>query len=202
MLVPRIGRARWLPVDEPLLLHSGFKVEPNFILTIDEEHYHWQHELPECCSLWQDEPLADRPQADHAGVSPSRAQDAITTHRTQQPVGLYARPIENNSLPGQAIYESFSGSGTTIIAAEMSGRWSHAVGLSPPYRMRRCCPEGIHGALAVLEAHGASHPPTSPCWHRAGHVTQGSRIAQPTIIDAPFASCRATLAATPVAGTR
>ena len=26
------------------------------------------------------------------------------------------RPIENNSSPGQAVYEPFSGSGTTIIA--------------------------------------------------------------------------------------
>ena len=32
------------------------------------------------------------------------------------------RPIENNSSPGQAVYEPFSGSGTTIIAAEMTGR--------------------------------------------------------------------------------
>jgi DNA modification methylase len=32
------------------------------------------------------------------------------------------RPIENNASPGQAVYEPFSGSGTTIIAAEMTGR--------------------------------------------------------------------------------
>ena len=32
------------------------------------------------------------------------------------------RPIENNSSPGQAVYEPFCGSGTTIIAAEMTGR--------------------------------------------------------------------------------
>nr|WP_052403033.1 DNA methyltransferase [Roseomonas aerilata] len=43
------------------------------------------------------------------------------------------RPIENNSSPGQAVYEPFSGSGTTLIAAEMSGRACHAVELSPAY---------------------------------------------------------------------
>jgi hypothetical protein len=43
------------------------------------------------------------------------------------------RPIENNSSPGQVIYEPFSGSGTTIIAAEMTGRACYAVELAPSY---------------------------------------------------------------------
>ena len=43
------------------------------------------------------------------------------------------RPIENNSSPGQAVYEPFSGSGTTIIAAEMTGRSCLAIELLPQY---------------------------------------------------------------------
>jgi len=43
------------------------------------------------------------------------------------------RPIENNSSPGQAVYEPFSGSGTTIIAAEMTGRVAHAIEIAPAY---------------------------------------------------------------------
>ncbi len=43
------------------------------------------------------------------------------------------RPIENNSSQGQAIYEPFCGSGTTIIAAEMTGRHCHAIELDPRY---------------------------------------------------------------------
>jgi DNA modification methylase len=43
------------------------------------------------------------------------------------------RPIENNSSPGQAVYEPFSGSGTTIIAGEMTGRCVHAIELNPSY---------------------------------------------------------------------
>jgi hypothetical protein len=43
------------------------------------------------------------------------------------------RPIENNSSPGQAVYEPFSGSGTTIIACEMTGRSCYAVELNPAY---------------------------------------------------------------------
>ena len=43
------------------------------------------------------------------------------------------RPIENNSSPGQAVYEPFSGSGTTIIAAEMTGRSCFAIEIDPAY---------------------------------------------------------------------
>jgi DNA modification methylase len=43
------------------------------------------------------------------------------------------RPIENNSSPGQAIYEPFSGSGTTIIAAELTGRSCFAIEIDPAY---------------------------------------------------------------------
>ena len=52
---------------------------------------------------------------------------------TQKPVECMKRPIENNSSPGQAIYEPFSGSGTTIIAGEMTGRYVYAMELSPAY---------------------------------------------------------------------
>ena len=56
-----------------------------------------------------------------------------TGHGTQKPVECMKRPIENNSSPGQAIYEPFSGSGTTIISAEMTGRTCHAIELNPAY---------------------------------------------------------------------
>jgi DNA modification methylase len=56
-----------------------------------------------------------------------------TGHGTQKPVECMKRPIENNSSPGQAVYEPFSGSGTTIIAGEMTGRSVHAIELSPAY---------------------------------------------------------------------
>ena len=56
-----------------------------------------------------------------------------TGHGTQKPVECMKRPIENNSSPGQAIYEPFSGSGTTLIAAEMTGRSCHALELNPAY---------------------------------------------------------------------
>jgi hypothetical protein len=39
----------------------------------------------------------------------------------------------NNSSPGQAIYEPFLGSGTTLIAAQTSGRSCFAIELDPLY---------------------------------------------------------------------
>ena len=56
-----------------------------------------------------------------------------TGHSTQKPVECMKRPIENNSSPGQAVYEPFSGSGTTIIACEQTGRVCHAIELNPAY---------------------------------------------------------------------
>ena len=53
-----------------------------------------------------------------------------TGHPTQKSFECMKRTIENNSSPGQAVYEPFSGPGTTIIAAEMTGRACHAVELS------------------------------------------------------------------------
>ena len=65
------------------------------------------------------------------------------------------RPIVNNSCPGQAVYEPFSGSGTTIIAAEMTGRSCHALELSPAYvdvAIQRW--QAFAGQDAVLDATG------------------------------------------------
>jgi DNA modification methylase len=54
-------------------------------------------------------------------------------HSTQKPVECMKRPIENNSSPGQAVYDPFVGSGTTVIAAEMTARVCHAIEINPTY---------------------------------------------------------------------
>ncbi len=60
-------------------------------------------------------------------------EDAATVHSTQKPVECLRRSMINNSEAGQAIYEPFSGSGTTIIAAETTGRACLAMEISPAY---------------------------------------------------------------------
>ncbi len=54
-------------------------------------------------------------------------------HGTQKPVECMRRPILNNSSPGQAVYEPFMGSGTTLIAAETTGRACLGIELNPAY---------------------------------------------------------------------
>jgi hypothetical protein len=67
------------------------------------------------------------------------------------------RPIENNSSPGQAVYDPFCGHGTMIIAAEMTGRACHAIELNPPHgdvAIRRW--QDFTGQEAILNGAGQS----------------------------------------------
>jgi DNA modification methylase len=88
---------------------------------------------------------------------PNKDQDAETVHGTQKPVECMRRPILNNSSPGQAVYEPFMGSGTTLIAAETTGRVCLGIELNPAYvdvaieRWRR-----FTGRQAVLDGDGRS----------------------------------------------
>ena len=117
----------------------GFSIRAQIIwakerLVLGRGHYHWQHEP--CCYAVRNACIGhwagDRKQTTLWSI-PSRAQDVDTVHGTQKPVECMRRPMENNSSPGQAVYEPFSGSGTTLIAAETAGRACHAVELSPAY---------------------------------------------------------------------
>ena len=61
------------------------------------------------------------------------------------------RPILNNSSPGQAVYDPLLGSGTTLIAAETTGRACLAIELDPLYvdvAIRRW--QAFTGAKAIL----------------------------------------------------
>lgn len=95
--------------------------------------YHWQHEP--CWYAVREKGTGhyggDRKQTTLWQIA--KPQKSETGHGTQKPVECMKRPIENNSSPGQAVYEPFSGSGTTIIAGEMTGRCVYAMELSPEY---------------------------------------------------------------------
>ena len=95
--------------------------------------YHWMHEP--CWYAVREKGTGhysgDRKQTTLWQIAkPAKSE---TGHGTQKPVECMKRPIENNSSPGQAVYEPFSGSGTTIIAGEMTGRSVYAMELSPEY---------------------------------------------------------------------
>ncbi|MBX9757224.1 MAG: ParB N-terminal domain-containing protein [Beijerinckiaceae bacterium] len=165
-------------VVEASLKASRFGIRSQIVwvktrFALSRGHYHWQHE-PAWYGVREDAPddnwrfvpdhevaayaVKEGQTADWAG---GRKQSTVwfiehlksdTGHGTQKPVDCMKRPIENNSSPGQAIYEPFSGSGTTIIAAEMTGRSCHAIELNPAYvdvAIERW--QAFTGKAAVLE---------------------------------------------------
>jgi len=54
-------------------------------------------------------------------------------HPTQKPVELMRRPIVNHTKRGELVYDPFLGSGTTLVAAEMTGRVCCGLELDPKY---------------------------------------------------------------------
>ena len=66
-----------------------------------------------------------------------------------------SRPIVNHTNPGQAVYDPFMGSGTTIIAAEGTNRVCFGMEIDPAYvevAVERW--EKFAGKQAVLEGDG------------------------------------------------
>jgi DNA modification methylase len=58
---------------------------------------------------------------------------AFGIHPTQKPIEVVRRPILYHTPPAGLIYEPFAGSGTALIAAEMTARCCYAVELSPVF---------------------------------------------------------------------
>ena len=121
------------------LIASGFNIRSQIIwakdrLVLSRGDYHWQHEpcLYAVKKTGKGHWAGDRKQTTLWQIA-SRDQDAETVHGTQKPVECMRRPILNNSSPGQAVYEPFMGSGTTLIAAETTGRVCYGIELNPVY---------------------------------------------------------------------
>ena len=120
------------------LVACNFKLRSQIIwaksnFAIGRGDYHWSHEP--CWYAVREKAtghyVGDRKQTTLWKID--KPQKSETGHSTQKPIECMQRPIENNSSPGQAIYEPFSGSGTTIIAGETTGRHIYAIELNPAY---------------------------------------------------------------------
>lgn len=120
------------------LLASDFEIRMVIIwakqqFPIGRGHYHVKHEPCYYAvrrggkSRWR----GDRKQTTLWEID--KPQKSETGHSTQKPVECMKRPIENNSAPGDAVYDPFLGSGTTLIAAEMTGRRCYGMEISPAY---------------------------------------------------------------------
>jgi len=60
-------------------------------------------------------------------------ENAITGHGTQKPVEIMRRPIVNHTVAGEAVYDPFLGSGSTLIACESTGRLCYGIDIDPKY---------------------------------------------------------------------
>lgn len=54
-------------------------------------------------------------------------------HPTMKPVELFRYLMENSSKKGDVVFDSFGGSGTTLVAAEETGRVAYLMELDPVY---------------------------------------------------------------------
>jgi len=145
------------------LLAAGFEIRSQIIwakhqFVIGRGHYHPHHEpcwyavRKGATGHWG----GDRKQSTLWQIQ--KPKNSETGHSTQKPVECMKRPIENNSSPGQAVYEPFSGSGTTIIAAEQTGRACYAIELNPVYvdvAVARW--QDFTGQTATLEGDGRTY---------------------------------------------
>ena len=72
------------------------------------------------------------------------ARESHTEHPTQKPVELAIRAISNSTKPGDLVLDFFGGSGSTLRAAEMTGRRCYTMELDPRY-----CDVIVRGYIAL-----------------------------------------------------
>lgn len=114
----------------------GWKVRQCLIwnkntMVMGRQDYHWKHEpclygWKEGTHLW----ATDRRQTTILNFDrPSRSSE----HPTMKPVELLAYQITNNTKEEDIVLDSFLGSGSTLIAAEKTGRICYGMELDPKY---------------------------------------------------------------------
>jgi DNA modification methylase len=96
---------------------------------------------------------------DYAGVNTLRAgrSEDLAMHPTVKPIALVAEAIKDCSSRGEIVLDPFGGSGTTLMAAEKTGRLARLMEFDPAYCdtiLRRS--ERVTGKQATLSATGMS----------------------------------------------
>jgi DNA modification methylase len=140
------------------LAAAGFEVRQQIIWAKDRfalgrGHYHYQHEPVWYAVRSKAHWTGDRSQTSLWQIK--AREDDGHGHGTQKPVECMRRPIVNNSSPGQAVYDPFLGSGTTLIAAETTGRVCLAMEIDPLYvdvAVKRW--QAFTGRTATLQSDG------------------------------------------------
>jgi len=127
------------------LVAAGFEIRAQIIwskqhFAMSRGHYHWQHEP--CWyavrkgrrSKW----CGDRTQStiwqvQNLNPMGGDRNEKATGHGTQKPVELMRRPIVNHTKRGDIVYDPFLGSGTTMMAAELTERGCYSIDIDPRY---------------------------------------------------------------------
>lgn len=126
---------------------AGFEVRQQIVWVkqvhaLSRSHYQWRHEPAwyavrrGASARWQ----GGRRQstvwtcASPIGAYGSKGvEDTATAHPTQKPLELFERPILNHTKREEIVYDPFCGSGTSLIAAEKTGRRCFALELDPAW---------------------------------------------------------------------
>lgn len=120
----------------------GFEIVSQIIwaknnFAISRGDYHWKHE-PCWYVVRKGEKHSYNGARDQSTLweinnTHQKEENEKVGHGTQKPVECMLRPILNNSLPNEYVYDPFGGSGTTLIACEKSGRKCLMIELDEKY---------------------------------------------------------------------
>jgi DNA modification methylase len=118
-----------------VLLHKQIVwKKPRFIIGMGM--YHWAHECAFMGWVRGNKPpfYGERNQTTVWEIDYDGKKNPVgRIHPTQKPVELFRRPILNHTKPGEICAEPFSGSGSQIMAAELTGRRCYAAEIAPKY---------------------------------------------------------------------
>lgn len=137
----------FLDVFMQSLRAAGFEIKQQIIwrkinFVMGRQSYHFRHE-PCWYAVKKGKDhhwLGDRKQTTiWEAASPlssmSTETEEASPHPTQKPVVIYEIPIQNHTVPGDYLYDPFSGSGTAFIACEKTDRRCLGVELDPCFAM-------------------------------------------------------------------
>jgi DNA modification methylase len=127
------------------LLVTGLELRSQIVwvkdrITIGRGHYHWQHEgcwyavRRGSTAHWE----GGRDQSTvwefkNLNFASDEPEDTTEGHSTQKPAECMRRPLLNHTRQGELAYDPFMGSGTTLIAAESTGRRAYGLEINPGY---------------------------------------------------------------------
>jgi DNA modification methylase len=149
----------------------GFRIRSQIIwrkqhFALSRGDYSWQHEpcwyavragkSSNWCGDRKQSTVWDVPNLNPFGGSREPESGAASSvHGTPKPVELSRRPILNNTRSGDIVYDSFIGSGATLVATSLTDRICYGMEIDPCYvdvTVRRW--QELTGKKAILDADG------------------------------------------------